>query len=227
MNREEMPQLDAIAAAMGDGWRHNKIMQTGYSHYLTNGKQKIAFRYQYGANSHKVTVSVCFPNNRPANHSHHNSIGVSINRPPKTLAADIKRRLLVDYAKNLQAAIDKQKEYDDKKTMDEMIINSFRKLVPLSYHSHCNGHHFGDSHSDYPQGWIKQNYSKGDQISLELHNLNPEQVCKILALLQPDLDAGRAAAEERAKNTESLRERIQKRNRQRKAEREAKQATIG
>ncbi len=224
MNREEMPQLEAIAAAMGDGWRHNKVIQTGYCHYLTNGKQKILFRYQSGSSRNKVTASVCFPNNRPAKPSHHNSIGVSINRPPKTLAADIKRRLLVDYAENLQAAIDTQKEYADKKAMDEMIINSFSKLVPLSYYSHCNGHHFGDSHSDYPQGWIKQNYHKGDQISLELHNLNPEQVCKILALLKPDLDAGRAAAEERAKNAESLRERILKRNRERKAEREAKQA---
>lgn len=214
MNREDMPQLATIAAAMGDGWRHNKVMQSGFTHYLTNGKQKIAVRYQSGTHHNKVTASVCFPNNRPAHSSHYLSIGVSINRPPKSIAADIKRRLLVGYIENLQAAISAQKEYANKKAMDALIIESFNKLVPLTHYSHCNGHHFGDSHSDYPQGWIKQNYHKGDRLSLELHNLTPEQVCQILALLKPDLDAGREAAAEREKNAESLREKLRRRRKQ-------------
>lgn len=210
----EMPQLDAIAAAMGKGWVHNKVQQTGYCHYLTNGQQKIQFMYVSNSGRKKVSASVCFPYHTAKN-SHYCKIGLSINRHPRALAADIKRRLLPGYAENLQACIDEHHANKNKREMDHFIIETFKKIIPMQY-QHGSGHYFGDSYGNLAKGWLKQNLHRGDEITLELHCLNPEQVCQILALIKPDIMKGLEAKEERKRNADAIRESVAARRAKRK-----------
>ncbi|WP_045406725.1 hypothetical protein [Vibrio jasicida] len=194
-----IPELDAIAAAMGEGWVHNKVQQTGYCHYLTKGKQCIQVMRESGSNNKRVSLSTCFSPYHPVNRDHYNKITVSLDRSPKALAADIKRRLLPGYAEHLQQAIDKHNESRQKKEMDKFIIDSFKKIVPLEHYSNNNGWHFGDSWGGV-QGWIKQNYHRGDEISLELNRLSPEMTIKILALLRDEILQGEQRKQEREQN---------------------------
>ncbi|MGD1336134.1 hypothetical protein ACP6H1_27450 [Vibrio harveyi] len=201
MTDREIPELDAIASAMGNGWVHNKVQQTGFCHYLTNGKQCIQVMYESGSNNRRVSMSLCFAPYQAVSRDHHNKITVSLNRTPKALAADIKRRLLPGYAEHLQQAIDEHNERENKKAMDRFIIESFQKIVPLQHYSQNQGWHFGDSWQGL-QGWVKQNYHRGDEITLELYRLTPEQTIRILALIQDDVLKGEEAKQKREKERE-------------------------
>lgn len=202
----DMPQLDGIAAALGGGWRHNRVIQSGYCHYLTNGNQKIQIMYVSGSSKQKVNMSLVFAPYIAQQRDHNCSIGISINRSSKAIAADIKRRLLPGYAEHLQQAIEARKADQDKKEMDRFIIETFRKIIPLQ--TTGRDHYFGDSYSDLPKGTITQNYHRGDEISLNIHNLTPEQACKILAIIQPDIIKAEQKRQERKQREQERRAEI-------------------
>ncbi|MFM2625703.1 hypothetical protein [Vibrio owensii] len=218
---QHINELGAIAAAMGNGWVHNKVQQRGYCHYLTNGNQCIQVMYERGSNHKRVSMSLCFEPYHPVSADHRNKITVSLNRSPRALAADIKRRLLPNYAENLQQAIDEHNERENKKALGEFIIESFKRITPLEYYPHCRKYQFGCSRG--VSGWLEQRYSDKERIDLELQNLTPEQTVKVLALLRDDMD--KAAQEQKQIDEERKlkREEMLANFRKRQAERQAKE----
>lgn len=135
----------------------------------------LVFSKQYRGK--KFTISGMYLRGARYSHSGYcQSIGVSISRPPKDIAADINRRLLPDYL----VAYDKMKTriLEDQEQIQRIhvIAQSLAKVT--------DGHIAPHSGSDQRQVYFTQGqaqiYSSGE-VKLELRSISAEQAIKIAA----------------------------------------------
>ncbi len=168
--------VQKVALYLGPPWKYNQREKSDWRFEVIGEKgQKLIFRQDkdrlkiIGASPKRVHYRHC---------GGFKSIGVSVNRPPKDIAADITRRLLPRYFQAFENSLQRHKAEQAKEQMLEHIIRAFCKVTGgRKGYGGRSGRavYFEDGEADF---W-------GDRrIDLNLHDLNPEQAIKIAAYSQ-------------------------------------------
>ena len=98
------PHIEQIAFYLGSPWKVNRLREPcNWLYEIIDGKGRCLY-FHFDGN--KYVISGKFPRDRtqPPYHADYKSIGLSIGRPAKQIAADIKRRLIPYYLASYERA---------------------------------------------------------------------------------------------------------------------------
>lgn len=118
---QELAQLaKAVADWLPPGWRFNGLDSPEWedAEILGPDRMRLAFRRSW---QHKGMITIYGRDSRQ-------SINCNPSRPPKAIAADIKRRLLDDYAKEFREWQQNRAEQAEKTRQLELIAQCFERL---------------------------------------------------------------------------------------------------
>lgn len=99
------PHIEHITLYLGSPWKVNRLREPcNWSYEIIDGTGRGLY---FRIDGKKYIISGKFPRDRtqPPYHADYKSIGVSIERPAKQIAADIKRRLIPHYLASYERAV--------------------------------------------------------------------------------------------------------------------------
>ena len=180
--REHTALIEQIALYLGRPWKFNTLEQEScWQRQIIDGQGRgLIISKEYNQPKFKISGrfdrQVTDPNQRDFC-----SIGVSINRQPKAIAADIQRRLLPRYLTAFDIARNRFLENQRKAELLDAIAQSFLKISKGSIISHqsCDT----QKNIRFDHGMVTL-YGHSEEISMDLKRLNIEQAIQIAALLK-------------------------------------------
>ena len=182
--REHTALIEQIALYLWRPWKFNALEQDScWQRQIIDGHGRgLIISKEY--NAPKFKISGRFDKRLTDPHqSNFCSIGVSINRQPKAIAADIERRLLPSYLKAFDVARKRFLENQQKAGLLDAIAQSFLKISKGSIISHQSCDTQKNIRFDHGTATL---YGHSEEISMDLRRLNIEQAIQIAALLQTD-----------------------------------------
>ncbi len=126
---EHAALIEQIALYLGRPWKFNALEQDScWQRHIIDGQGRgLIISKEY--NQPKFKISGRFDKRiTDPHHSEFCSIGVSINRQPKAIAADIERRLLPQYLKAFDTARSRYFENQQKAELLNAVAQSFLKV---------------------------------------------------------------------------------------------------
>lgn len=176
---KELAIIEQVVLYLGKPWRLDRRALCQWQYMVIDGTgRRLVMRPEHG--KPKLKISGAFPAcHRYANSNHYKSIGVSFNRAPKDIAADIQRRLIPHYLEAFEEV--KATSQKQQKDIENMLLVA-RALVQVTggrvdhilHNTQCQVHFVGGSASIYTR----------NDIDLKLRNLSPEMAIKLAGLLK-------------------------------------------
>ena len=169
-------KIEEIALYLGAPWRFNRLGESSKYHLeIIDGAGRVLF---FRTQRKKFQISGHFPANRTIVHrKEYKTIGVSVERSAKHIAADIQRRLLPHYAESYESA---KKRYIERKSQEQKLDHIAQALNRLGkgkidlYGRGSRTIYFDRGHADL---W------SDETISMSLNNLSAEKAIQIIALM--------------------------------------------
>lgn len=175
MNKQRLVTVQKVALYLGHPWKYNHLYESNWSYEIIDGSGRGLF---FRTDGKMFRVLGMFPRTRTkAYGSDYKTIGVSISRNPKDIAADIARRLLPHYLKTYDAAAQRYQEQQEKEQNLELMSQALQR-VSGGWINNC-GHGAKTIHFDNGSAEIWTN----EDISLKLNRLTVEQAIQIIGLL--------------------------------------------
>ncbi|MCP4080551.1 MAG: hypothetical protein GY743_09905 [Planctomycetaceae bacterium] len=169
--------IEQVALYLGRPWKVNHLReQSNWRYEIIDGQGRGLF---FRVEGQKFRVSGSFSNGRTQSYSSdYKTIGVSIARNPKDIAADISRRLLPHYFRAWQIATERYQDTRAKKDRQELILRALCKVGQGKVSAHCENPkrvYFENAQAELHLG--------SDEVRLKLDRLTPEKAIQILGLL--------------------------------------------
>ncbi|MAE51586.1 MAG: hypothetical protein CMH27_07230 [Micavibrio sp.] len=170
-------QVELIALYLGKPWKFLRLGEaTDWRFEIIDGTGRGLYFRKDGK---QFRISGSFPRDRTSPiHCHYKTIGVSIERPARDIAADIKRRLLPHYMDAYEKALVHYREQREQENHLNLVAQALIKVTggrSASYDkSYARTVYFTDGQAEI--------YSSGD-VSLELRKLSPELAIKIASMI--------------------------------------------
>ncbi len=182
--QEHSAIIEQIALYLGAPWKVNHLQQQSYwQREIIDGTGRgLLISQQY--NSRKFSICGMFDHRQTETvHGDHKSIGVSITRPPKDIAADIIRRLLPSYLYTFETA---KVRFDQQRLEQEQLDHKAQALVTVT--GGRVSHHSCDSRirTIYFTGGQAEIYHHSDEVKLTLTSLSMELAVQIAAMVRAD-----------------------------------------
>ena len=169
--------IEQVALYLGSPWKVNHTREpSNYVFEIIDGTGKGLF---FRIDKDRFQISGLFPRHKTsAYRSHYQSIGVSMHRPPKDLAADIRRRLLPNYLTAWEEAAQAYKDEQQKAQHLDFMAQALQKV--------SNGR-LGPDRSYDRTVYFKKGKAQllpDQRVMLELRDLSIEQAIQVIGLLQ-------------------------------------------
>ena len=168
--------VEQIALYLGRPWKFNGLGEVSkWQWEIIDGAGKCLY-FREDKNRFKITGH--FPRNRTSPyHRDYKTIGVSMSRSPKDIAADISRRLIPHYTKAFEIAVQR---YGEEKAHEERIAH-ITHLIKKASKGRCVDHDKRNPTIYFNDGQAK--IWSDETITLEIRKLSTKQVIQILSLL--------------------------------------------
>ncbi len=172
--------IEQIALYLGAPWKVNRTGEpSSWRAEIIDGTGR-ALVFWLDTNKAKFNIGGAFPRNiAVAYRDDHKTIGVSVTRPPKDIAADISRRLLPHYLEAFDKAKIRFQEQQEKEQAIDLIAES---LVKVSG-GHISQHSSQGQRTVYFTKGQAEIYGHSQEVTLTLHSLSVELAIKIAALV--------------------------------------------
>lgn len=170
--------IQQLALYLGHPWKYNHLEQSSWRYEIIDGSGRgLLFRT---ANNNRFEISGMFSHRRTKpHHNDYKTIGVSRDRHPKDLAADISRRLLPHYFEAYKLAL---KRYEDEQQHEEN-LDYICHLLKKASKGHFSSSSRGERRIYFDHGEM-QLWAIDKTITLKLNRLSPEKVLQILHVLR-------------------------------------------
>ncbi len=171
-------KIEEIALYMGKPWKFSRLELSNWRFEIIDGTGRgLILRPE------KDRLKICgmFPRHKCIAYSaDYQTIGVSINRPSKEIAAEIKRRLLPHYLKSYDAALLRYAQEQEKDQHLRLIAQSILKVSHGRIAEQSRAHK-----TIYFEHGEAQIWSGGD-VTLNLKRLSVTQALRIIGILNDD-----------------------------------------
>ena len=171
--------VQQVALYLGKPWKFSHLGEpSDWRYEITDGTGHVLnFHVNSYQHKGKLRVSGNFPRSRTAPYrTDYKTIGISISRPPRDIAADITRRLIPQYLAAYDRAEEAYKEQHQKAENIKLIAEAIIRVTGGRVHT--NGHSTRTVYFDHGEAEI---WSGGD-ITLRLSSLSPDMAIKLAAL---------------------------------------------
>lgn len=171
--------VEQVALYLGPPWKFNRTGEpSDWRFEITDGSGRgLVFAKCYSSKG-KFQVGGTFPRDRTAPYrDDHKTIGVSISRPPRDIAADVSRRLIPHYLEAYDRAKANHQQQSDQDQQIELIGQAIIKVT---------GGRFTDRSRSSRTVYFdhgKAEISTDARIRLELSSLSPEMAIRLAALV--------------------------------------------
>ena len=206
MDKSQLAVLAENVAAWLPGWRFDATRASNQSIQLIGpNRARLFFGGGRWNEPNKFYVSGIYPHKYNPNNLAHGRAsdydfrkedpraGLSCDRSPKSLAADIKRRVLVGYLDNLKAAWVEREQYQEKLALLNWRANASKAALPgltsddakrlddYKYRSKLS--RYTSHHSDLTNVSIEVNGHNKNDFNIDLKNVPDDLAFKILGLI--------------------------------------------
>jgi len=168
-------KIEEIALYMGKPWKFSRLEPSNWRFEIIDGMGR-----GFILRPEKDRLKICgmFPRHKCTPYSaDYQTIGVSMARPSKDIAAEIKRRLLPDYLKSYDAALLRRAEEEQKNEHLNLIAQSIAQVSKGRIAD--QGRSSGTVYFEHGEAQI---WLSGD-ITLNLKRLSVTQVLRIIGVL--------------------------------------------
>ena len=169
--------VEQVALYLGPPWKFDRTGEpSNWRYEITDGGGRaLVFSHCYSSTG-KFQISGAFPRSRTSPHrDDYKTIGVSITRPPRDIAADVSRRLIPHYLEAFDRAAANHQQEREWEQQIELIGQAIIKVT---------GGRFADTSRSSRRIYFDHGTAEiwtGERITLELSNLSPEMAIKIAA----------------------------------------------
>ena len=169
--------VEQVALYLGPPWKFDRTGEpSNWRYEITDGGGRaLVFSHCYSSTG-KFQISGAFPRSRTSPHrDDYKTIGVSITRPPRDIAADVSRRLIPHYLEAFDRAAANHQQQREREQQIELIGQAIIKVT---------GGRFADTSRSSRRIYFDHGTAEiwtGERITLELSNLSPEMAIKIAA----------------------------------------------
>lgn len=171
-------KIEEIALHMGKPWKFSRLEPSNWRFEIIDGMGR-----GFILRPEKDRFKICgmFPRHKCLSHSaDYQTIGVSVARHSKDIAADIKRRLLPDYLKSYEAALLRYTQEHEKNEHLRLIAHTIAHVAQGRIAEQNRAQK--TVYFEHGEGQI---WSSGD-ITLNLKRLSVTQALRIIGLLNDD-----------------------------------------
>ena len=169
--------VEQVALYLGPPWKFDRTGEpSNWRYEITDGGGRaLVFSHCYSSTG-KFQISGAFPRSRTSPHrDDYKTIGVSITRPPRDIAADVSRRLIPHYLEAYDRAKANHQQQHEQEQALELIGQAIIKVT---------GGRFADTSRSSRTVYFDHGTAEiwtDERITLELSNLSPEMAIKIAA----------------------------------------------
>lgn len=182
-NIEALAKVQQVALYLGQPWKFNHLYDSNWAFQIIDGEGRgLHLRPQTGG---KLSISGTFSAKKTGRtHGKHKSIGVSISRDAKAIAADIERRLLPHY---LQAFDDAVALHQKDMQREEAQNHQARALAKMAKGGRILGHGGqGSNKVVYFDHGKAEIYGYSGEVYLTLNRMTVEQAMKVIAVMNAE-----------------------------------------
>ena len=210
MNNAQLAAIAVNVAAWLPGWRFDATRRNDQSVELIGpNRARLFFGRGHWNDTKKFFVSGVYPHKyHPSNTSHGRAndydcnknkevarAGLSCDRSPKALAADIKRRVITSYLVNLKSAWIERQQYQDKLNLliwrtdaagvalPGLLHEGRKKYQPNDYTSRIKLSRYSEYNSDRTNVTAEVNSHTKNDFNLNLTSVPDDLAFKILAMI--------------------------------------------
>ncbi len=172
-----LAQIEQIALYLGSPWKVNRLREpSSWSFEIIDGAGRGLY---FRVDDQQFKVSGVFPRSHTVPYREDSlTIGINSTRPAKALAADIMRRLIPQYLAAYARAAQRYKAEQEKEERLQLIIQAFMRVsggTVAQYSRAARTVYFEHGAAEF---------SRDEQITLELRKLTIAQAIQIAALLK-------------------------------------------
>lgn len=181
MNTEALAKIQQVALYLGYPWKFNHLHESSWSFEIIDGTGR---GLHLRPDRDKLRISCLFPRDKTCPMStDYQSIGVSLSRPAKDIAADIKRRLLPHYI----AAYEKAAHaYQQRKAQEDTLELMAQALCRVSGGSEIS---YGRTAKTIGFEGSTAELWTSEHVTLHLNRLTIDQAIRIIGFLKSESGA--------------------------------------
>jgi len=163
-----LSQVEQVALYLGKPWKFNRLCESSSWRFeiIDGNGRGLYFRID----GNKFSVSGIFPRGKTMPcHNDYKTIGLSISRPARDIAADIQRRLIPCYLEAYEKALKQYQNAQAKEERLDLIAQTIIKVMGGRL-----GHHSRTARTIYFENGEAEIWSS-EEITLKLRNLSIDQ----------------------------------------------------
>ncbi|MEB3210664.1 MAG: hypothetical protein VKL39_04895 [Leptolyngbyaceae bacterium] len=179
MTPETHAKAQEVALYLGRPWRFNHLYDSCWSFQIIDGSGR---GFHLGTDKTMFRISGLFPVNKTGrlySNEERRTIGVSMHRPAKDIAADIHRRLLPHYLETFTKAAARHRQEQEAEEMRLIVAQAIARIAP---HGRICPYVSRSAKTIYFDGGKAELWSSGD-VSLEMKRLSVDKAMQIIAVL--------------------------------------------
>ncbi|WP_299011336.1 hypothetical protein [uncultured Shewanella sp.] len=187
-NNDTIELLKSVCCYLGDNWFFNDVKTREFINNYRNGqvwlddRKGIFIQLSSAYRKELPQFSLCFEQSNARYLNVFHSIGCSLKKSPKAIAADLNKRLLIHYDDVLNKKEAMLKEHTQKRASYQLrqnIIHSISKIIPLENQRHGGGNKYYIPNF----GALDHKIDEDEKFRLSIHTLNAEQLIKIYQIM--------------------------------------------